>query len=63
VRPSVFEAVAICSSYQLYITCAVWVFTRVFDRTGTGSIPATEFLAFSKILGEPFTEAERTYYR
>jgi hypothetical protein len=33
----------------------------VFDRNGTGTIPAAEFLSFSKVLGEPFTEKEREF--
>lgn len=34
----------------------------VFDRTGTGVIPAREFSTFSRILGEPLSEAESMYY-
>ena len=45
--------------YPLSRANVVFVFYSVFDRQGTGYIPAREFCTFGKILGEPFSEKER----
>ncbi len=62
-RPSgsylvVEEFICVCNSRFVRSNHA-FLLCSVFDRNGTGTIPAAEFLSFSKVLGEPFTEKER----
>jgi Ca2+-binding EF-hand superfamily protein len=50
---------ALYEAFRLPIELSTtFISSRVFDRTGSGFIPAKEFSNFCKILGEPFSEAE-----
>ncbi len=52
------EFICVCNSCS-FVPTTLSLLLSVFDRNGTGTIPAAEFLSFSKVLGEPFTEKER----